>query len=182
MPTSYIWGGVRWGWVGAITSLHLRTYFNIIFMCLRHTLGAEFVGGFAGAITFLHLRCISSSWCYVTRASLDFSELCHRYGKTKVWGGPVTWKKCANSWRGYRKLHLRRTVSMVLTAFLTSIQCEVVQNHHRLVIVKVAINARRLTGAGTLFMSPTRSWQHRPETEPFQNRDWHCRFKPITFP
>ena len=76
----------------------------------------------------------------------------------------------------------RETLPVVLRPFLTSIQCEVVQNHHRLVIVKVAINARRLTGAGALFMSPTRSWQHRPETEPFQNRDWHCRFKPITFP
>ena len=48
--------------------------------------------------------------------------------------------------------------SMVLTAFLTSIQCEVVHNHLFLVIVKVAIksemamNARHLTGAGTMFL------------------------------
>jgi hypothetical protein len=83
-------------------------------------------GGWVGAITFLHLPCISSSWCYVTR-TLDFMlrydgfscffcltssyivyqvvDLCLKYGKNKVWGGPVPWKKCAKSWTGYRKLH-----------------------------------------------------------------------------
>ena len=47
---------------------------------------------------------------------------------------------------------------MVLTAFLTSIQCEVVHNHLFLVIVKVAINPKwpwmhvTITGAGTMFL------------------------------
>ena len=65
-----------------------------------------------------------------------------QYGKNKVWGGPVTWKKSAKSWKSYRKWHLQRTLSMVLTAFLTAIQCEVVQNHHFKMIVKVIINPK----------------------------------------
>ena len=44
-------GGVNWG----------NNVLNVLFLCIRHTLGVGLVGlGLVGAITFLHLRCISS--------------------------------------------------------------------------------------------------------------------------
>ena len=37
------------------------------------------------------------------------------------------WKKCTNSWEGYRKFHLQATLRMVLTSFATSINVNVLK-------------------------------------------------------
>ena len=110
----------------------------------------------------------ASLWRRSCRQKLwkGLADLCHKYGKRKVWSGPVSWKKCTNSWQGCQKLHLQATLPMLLAPFATSIQCECVKNHHFSMILNIAMNSKwpfsrtaPFFGASTMFLG--RAESHR---------------------
>ena len=158
--SSYVKIPLSWCYVTRISWDFMLRYDVFSFTCYVTRTSFDFMPPCAAVIrpTCFHMSMRGCGAEGADKLWKGLADFCHKYGKNKVWSGPVSSKKCTNSWEGCRKLHLQATIPKVLTWHLSQhrfnmnvLKTNIFHHSQHRHEFEMTTKARHLIGAGTLF-------------------------------